>query len=345
MESIVSVIIPTYKGAGNLARAVDSVLGQSYSPVEVVVVDDNDPAAEGRFETEKVMSNYAGFKNVKYIKHTRNKNGAAARNSGISVSSGRFISFLDDDDFYLRDRIERSVAALESNPGYEGVYCGVVITNENNIDRIVKPGIPLLQQNLLLEGDSLGTGSNIFLTREAVQFAGGFDEAFIRHQDIEFMIRILERFKVINLEEILIVKATNGINNLPDYIKLRKVKELFMLKFEQAIERMESGEKSRFYIRQYEDLFHAALRSGNKEFIYQSLLELKLFRDITLKDRMLVSISEKRLSKKMLYKRLRPFYDSSKSRAMTYQLQKQLDPSEKEYIFSTLGRMQTPAGP
>ena len=344
MESIVSVIIPTYKGAGNLARAVDSVLAQTYKSVEVIIVDDNAPDSDGRRATEAVMKNYLHLKNVKYIKHTRNKNGAAARNSGISVSSGNFFCFLEDDDFYLPERIERCTALLEANPDYDGVYCGVVITNNTNFDSIVKPEIPLGQKDLLLEGNSLGTGSNLFLSRKAVYFVAGFDECFIRHQDIEFMLRVLEDFKVINLDEILIVKAANVINNPPDYIKLRKVKEVFMLKFEHAIDRLEPDEERKFFIRQYEDLFHAALKTGKKEYIYQSLQELKLFRGISFKDRMLVSINERRLSKIKLYKTLRPVYDNSKKRALSYQLQKHLDPSAKEYIFNLLRRVETHAG-
>ncbi|TAA66474.1 glycosyltransferase family 2 protein [Planococcus salinarum] len=344
MESIVSVIIPTYKGADNLARAVESVLEQTYNPVEVVVVDDNAPDSEERRETEAVMSLFLHRRNVKYIKHTRTKNGAAARNSGISVSSGNFLCFLDDEDFYLPERIEKSVALLEENPGYDGVYCGVVLTNNGNFKSIVKPGTPLEQKDLLLKGDSLGTGSNLFLTQRAVNFVTGFDENFIRHQDTEFMLRILENFKVINLDKILIVRAANGENNLLDYNKLRKVKELYMLKFEHAIERLLPDEKRKFFIRQYEDLFHAALKSGKKEYIYQGQRELKLFRDITFKDRILISISEKRLSKKKLYKKLRPVYDNSKNRALTHQLHRHLEPSEKEYIFNLLCRMETHTG-
>jgi len=71
---------------------------------------------------------------------------------------------------------------------------------------------------------------------------------------------------------------------------------------------------------------------------------LKLFRGISFKDRMLVSISEKRLSKIKLYKTLRPVYDNSKKRALSYQLQKHLDPSAKEYIVNLLRRVETHAG-
>ncbi|WP_422123842.1 glycosyltransferase family 2 protein [Planococcus sp. X10-3] len=339
MESKVSVIIPTYKGAGNLPRAIDSIIDQTYNNVEVIVVDDNDPDTNGRRQTEAAMQSYRQYGNVKYIKHSMNKNGAAARNTGLAASSGEFICFLDDDDFYLQDRIEKCLNLLLASPRYEGIYCGVVITNKGNFDRILKPESPLEQRDLLLDGDRLGTGSNLFLSRKAVQFVEGFDETFIRHQDLEFMLRVLEHFKVLNLAEILIVKATNGVNNVPDYGKLRKVKELYMLKFENAIERLSPADRNRFYVRQYEELFYAALKSGKKEFIVQSLRELKLFRDITFKDRMLVMISEKRLSKKRVYKTLRPVYDSSKNRAVSNQLQKHLDASAKERIFNVLGRM------
>ena len=95
----VSVIIPTFKRPGELGRAINSVLAQTYSNIEVVVVDDNNDGDEFRKETELFMKRFESNDRVKYIKHTKNQNGSAARNTGIANSDGEFIAFLDDDDF------------------------------------------------------------------------------------------------------------------------------------------------------------------------------------------------------------------------------------------------------
>ena len=102
----VSVIIPTYKRPDSLDRAINSVLGQTYPYVEVIVVDDNNPDTEGRRQTEAKMASFADNLRVKYVKHEQNKNGAAARNSGAKASTGDFIAFLDDDDEFLPKKNE-----------------------------------------------------------------------------------------------------------------------------------------------------------------------------------------------------------------------------------------------
>ena len=89
----VSVIIPSYKNADVIERAIESVLNRSYENFEIIVVDDNNPASKERMETEHVMSNYSANQRVVYLKHDANKNGAAARNTGIKNSHGEFIAF------------------------------------------------------------------------------------------------------------------------------------------------------------------------------------------------------------------------------------------------------------
>ncbi|MFD1031298.1 glycosyltransferase family 2 protein [Metaplanococcus flavidus] len=336
MESRVSVIIPTFNGAKNLSRAIDSVLEQTYKSVEVIVVDDNEPGTSERDQTEEVMKNYNKFRSVKYIKHSMNKISAAARNTGIAASLGSYICFLNDDDFYHRSRIAKCLALLKANPQYEGIYCGVVIIDKSSYNSIVRPVWPLTQRELLLDGNTLGTGSNFFLSRKAVEFVGGFDDRFIRHQDIEFMIRILEDFKVLNFEEIMIGKVKDGVNNPSNYSEFRELKKFYMLKFENTIDRLDPPERKLFYIYQYEDLFHEAIKSGQKEYIFQSLQELSLFREITSKDRLRILISEKRLYKKRIYIILRLVYDKSKNRRVSYHLEKQIDPSAKSYVFNFL---------
>ena len=98
---LVSVIIPTYRGADKICRAVDSVLSQTYTDIEVIVVDDNGKGSDAQKLTEQAMLRYKDDSRVKYIAHPVNKNGSAARNTGIAASKGSLIAFLDDDDVFL----------------------------------------------------------------------------------------------------------------------------------------------------------------------------------------------------------------------------------------------------
>ncbi|MDQ5913792.1 MAG: hypothetical protein QG623_411 [Patescibacteria group bacterium] len=82
-KPLVSIIIPTYKGSTTLARAIMSCLGQSYMPTEIIIVDDNDPKSTERYKTESIVKNYENLGNVIYIKHSKNRNGSAARNTGF----------------------------------------------------------------------------------------------------------------------------------------------------------------------------------------------------------------------------------------------------------------------
>ncbi|WP_394871551.1 glycosyltransferase family 2 protein, partial [Clostridium butyricum] len=118
---LVSVIITTFGVAKNLKRAIDSVINQTYSHFEIIIVDDNNPESFARKYTEKIISQY-NDKRLNYIKHKKNMNGAVARNTGIKYSKGKYISFLDNDDFYILDRLDRCVSILRNNNQYGIIY-------------------------------------------------------------------------------------------------------------------------------------------------------------------------------------------------------------------------------
>ena len=106
MDGLVSIIIPTYKGYDTLGRSVKSVLEQSYKNIEIIIVDDNGEGSENQIKTEDVLKSFLVDERVKYIKHKKNLNGSAARNTGFRHSNGEFIAFLDDDDEFLYISIE-----------------------------------------------------------------------------------------------------------------------------------------------------------------------------------------------------------------------------------------------
>ena len=197
-DCLVSVIIPTYKRPDTLDRAINSVLNQTYPNVEVIVVDDNNPDTEGRRLTEEKMSMFAGNPRVKYIKHEKNKNGSAARNTGARNSKAKYIAFLDDDDEFFPEKIEAQVKRLEDLPEeYAVCYTKVVMEKENGTIR---------ESSEDREGDlffdaltrklSFNAGSNLFIRKDAFDSIGGFDETFRRSQDKEVVTRLLRQYKI-----------------------------------------------------------------------------------------------------------------------------------------------------
>lgn len=115
MRPTVSIVIATYRRDETLRRAISSAVGQTYPLVEVVVVDDN--ANEAWNNT--VRGILSDFPQVRLIVNGENKGSAETRNIGIRASSGEYVTFLDDDDVYLPDKLEKQLEAmLHENADY-----------------------------------------------------------------------------------------------------------------------------------------------------------------------------------------------------------------------------------
>lgn len=191
----VSVIIPTHKRPQYLGRAVDSVLSQTYDNVEAVVVDDNAPGSEERHFTEKAMERYAGNSKVVYCLNEKPIGGGPARNKGIEAASGDYITFLDDDDIYLPDKIERQLVFTVEN-GLEMSFTDVYLHGpdgklvEYRRHNYVKDcsNTELLRQHIL---HSLGPTSTFMVKRDILLAAGGFEDVPMG-QDFMLMWRMIE---------------------------------------------------------------------------------------------------------------------------------------------------------
>lgn len=191
----VSVIIPTHNRPHFLARAVESVLSQTYANVEAVVVDDNMPQSPAREQTAEVMRPFGEDPRVQYILGDRPVGGGPARNRGIEAASGEYITFLDDDDIYLPEKVETQLRFTIDN-GLQMSFTDVYLHDGN--DRLVEyrrhsyvkdwSNEELLRQHIL---HSLGPTSTFMVRRDVVLAAGGFADVPMG-QDFMFMWRMIE---------------------------------------------------------------------------------------------------------------------------------------------------------
>ena len=239
----VSVIIPTYKRPENLKNALASVVEQDYSDIEVIVVSDNGNESEFAEETRQIVSSFDGKKNncnVVLLEHSVNRNGAAARNTGILNSTGEYICFLDDDDIYLPGRLSKSIEVLKAtNKTVGAVYCGFIGWNSsaNNLNRYKTGDLTL---EILLLDDKKHYLHTITATykREAVLDINGFDESYRRQQDLEFNLRFFELYTTEALKETLakIRPEPTDIDNMAYNLSLMEIKQKFLNQFSYIIE-------------------------------------------------------------------------------------------------------------
>lgn len=283
---LVSVIITTYGGGSKLSRAVRSALEQDYDNLEVIVVDDNDPNTSARKKTESVMSEFKSNSKVKYIKHEKNSNGAAARNTGFAAAEGEYISLLDDDDYYLSSRIKNAVDFLNSSHEFIGVCYGVVCVNKSTVLNVIRhnDNEELTTEKLLINQNSIGSGSNIFVRKSAILETNGFDESFNRFQDIEFMIRVLKFGRIAYQNDINIVKE-ESLNRVQVYKKVRDSLMHFISKFDMDINSLSDDDKKSFYSDRYRYLYALAKLGGNRSEIVKAQKELKMHSELTRREK------------------------------------------------------------
>ena len=287
MKKTVSVIIPTYSRPDSISRAIDSVLSQTYSPIEIIVVDDNGAGTPWQIETEKTLAPYIQNGQIRYIRHPENKNGAAARNTGFQASTGEYVTFLDDDDVCLPQKIEKQVNAIEhaAGPKVAMAYCGYsVIKNGKVLSKRSLSGEGNYHDGMLLGEFVLGSGSNLLIKREAVARVGGYDEAFMRHQDTEFTIRLSRYYDVVAVPEILLEKYNDSTPRRPSGRKYLQIEEQFLEAFRSDIDAMSPAQADKV---RYASYFRLALCAANERdlpFLHEMMKKAEACHGIPFKD-------------------------------------------------------------
>lgn len=238
MNKKVSVIIPTYKRSEFIQRAIDSVLNQNYPNIEVIVVDDNGIDSKYRIETEKKMEKYSKYNNVIYIRNSKNIGGALARNQGIKKASGDYITFLDDDDIYLEDKISSQVKYMIEND-LDMSFTDVRIHNMKDklIDYRQHSYVKSFENKELLKQHimhHLTPTATYMFKKQALIDIGGFDDVQVG-QEFMLMLKAIEnRLKIGYLPIAKVIQYVHdgerisvGQNKIDKEIELFKFKKRY----------------------------------------------------------------------------------------------------------------------
>lgn len=197
---LVSVVIPSYNHAKYVVLAVESALAQSYPALEVIVVDDG-----SKDDTANALKRYAG--RINYV-YQENKGLPAARNTGIRLAKGEFIAFLDADDEWFANKIEKQMAVILKHPEVGLVSCGsvaidpagsVLWNNEahNYTDKRV------FLEELATGNNVTASGSGALVRRESFLKVGLFDETLTSSEDWDMWLRIAVQADIMFVEKTL----------------------------------------------------------------------------------------------------------------------------------------------
>ena len=197
----VSVIIPTYNRSHLVGRAIQSVLNQTFTDFELIIVDD-----ASTDNTKEVVESFNAPR-IRYIRHEQNKGGGATRNTGIEAAYGEYIAFLDSDDEWLPRKLEKQLLIFR---GYgkanskKVVYTGILWIDQES-GKIIQKGIPIkegwLFYDLFLDNCIIGGGSTVIVPKECIDKVGFFDERLDSCQDLDMWIRLSECFQFCAIKE------------------------------------------------------------------------------------------------------------------------------------------------
>lgn len=202
---LVSVVIPTYNRRRCLAKAIESVQNQDRGPVEIIVVDDASPDGTADWTA-------AAHPEVRLIRNAVNRGVSASRNAGLAAARGRFIAFLDDDDWWDASFLSRHLDVLEPRPDAVLSYCDFTA-----VDMDGGAPSPARAQELgddplktFLMGNPIPSLSLVLMSREAAERTRGFREDYDMCEDREFYMRLVSLGSFIHEPRPLVFKTRSA---------------------------------------------------------------------------------------------------------------------------------------
>lgn len=257
----VSVIIPTYNRSELLKKAIESLENQSHQNFEIIIIDDcsTDDTAEvvRGMDDERII----------YLRHDTNKGGSEARNTGIKQATGSFIGFLDSDDQWLPDKLERQLKQFEGQPDVGVVYTGVQVVDEHN--QPTRKIVPAYKGEILpklFESNCIDTTSSVLVKREVLDQVQGFDASLPSCQDWDLYIRLAQVTKFDFVKESLVLFyhhsgeriTTNKKSVLTGHMSIFE-------KYKELAKKQSKSTFHRFTLTIWKVIFRTAIISGNKE--------------------------------------------------------------------------------
>lgn len=182
---LVSVVIPAYRCADTICQAVDSALAQEV-PLEILVLNDRSPDA-----LDDTMKRYENNAQVRYLKNEKNMGAAATRNRGVTLARGRYVAFLDADDWWEKGKLKKQLARIEKE---DAVLCSTareLVTPDGQLTGRVIPVREEITYRALLRHNCINCSSVLVRTQAAREFPMCHEDS---HEDYIAWLRMLKKY-------------------------------------------------------------------------------------------------------------------------------------------------------
>lgn len=282
MEPLVSVIIPTYNRAAYLQKALQSVKEQTYQFLEIIVIDDGSTD-----DTGEMLKNYGG--QLRYF-YQENRGISGARNAGIKRARGKFIAFLDSDDYWLPDKTVQQLALFKQHPEYALVAarCASIRLDGSYRDKN-RPGKSGWVLEDLFKANFIRT-SAAMIKQECFENIGLFDEELRECEEYDLWLRIAAQYPVGFINKSLAVYVDNPDGASTDSLTGR----LYRLRVLEK-QYLQDNIPAHLYARRIADTCHYIgrhyIKKGEKERGVQYLLKAQKLRPAYLKNIIYIFIS------------------------------------------------------
>ncbi|MCA9421781.1 MAG: glycosyltransferase [Nitrospira sp.] len=197
---LVSVILPTFNRRDTLKMALESIIQQTFTDYEVIVVND------AGMNVDDIVTSFNARNNVTSIRHGRNRGLAAARNSGLGVARGKYIAYLDDDDRYACNHLETLVTFLERNPCQVAYSDAWRVSQRKEHDKYIEiqRDVPYSQDfnpDMLLITNCFPVLC-VMHEKSCLNKSGVFDESLTTHEDWDLWIRLSRHYTFAHVKQI-----------------------------------------------------------------------------------------------------------------------------------------------
>ena len=242
---IIDIILPIYKPNEQVYKTINSVLSQSYTNWHLYIIDDSSMDNS----LNEIKENYKSYSNrITYFQFTQNQRAAGCRNYAISHSKGEFVAFLDQDDIWMPNKLEKQIkeitnkkaSAIHTNICFIDVDDNYIklkqaekensFRNNINWDTI---GLSQLTKTMF-EGTYIRLVSSM-LSRKAFMDVGGFDATLFGGEEWEFWVRFSHQYKISHLQDALIKRRVSNLNTSSVYKFERQINKL------EALDKMKSA--------------------------------------------------------------------------------------------------------
>lgn len=273
-KPLVSVCIPLYNSAKFIDTTLRAVFNSTFKDFEVIVIDDG--STDG---TEEVLTKKGWLKRVRYA-YQENKGIAGARNAGIKIAQGKYISLLDHDDQPLPDKLERMISYLEGHPEFKMAYSPCIIERMDKggkryVQDLYSTHTPRWLRNNY-EGDLFENlfYMRIFITsvlicKEATLSVGLFDETFKVCEDLEFYLRFGAQYKIGFIKEPCNVHIEHFSNSSKHFAALYPTYAILAYNRHYHTLKKKSSRAEKIYRERmaaaYKGLADVSLKNGNRK--------------------------------------------------------------------------------